>query len=119
MKALSILCIGLAAFCWMSPDGTAQNTAVVKSDPVEAAAASAKLRVKVKGVGCAMDLKTLAEKVEALDGVATCTPLKRGAVTTFEIAHDPAVASPEKIHAAIENTAGCTAPDSRPYKVKL
>lgn len=97
----------------------AQATAAVTEVPAASAPAPATLKVKVKGVGCSMDLKTLAERVEALDGVTTCTPVKRGAVTTFEVAHDPAVASADKIHATIENTAGCTAPESRPYKVKL
>ena len=78
-----------------------------------------KLKVRVKGVGCSMDLKTLSDKVAALDGVTACKTLKRGAVTTFEVAHDPARVDAEAIHAAIENTAGCTSPESRPYKVKL
>ena len=76
------------------------------------------LKLKVKGVGCDNDLRTLAQRVKALTGVARCNPLKRGAVSTFEVVHDPAVATAAAIQSAIENTAGCTAPDSRPYKVK-
>ena len=113
MKMLSAIffCLGC---CLLVPATTfAQAPAATQGS------ASGTLQVKVKGVGCANDLKTLAETVTALNGVAKCTTLKRGAVTTFEIAYDPALVAATKIHAAIEDTPGCTAPDSRPYKVKL
>jgi len=77
------------------------------------------LSVKVKGVGCATDCKTICSNVEKLEGVSSSSTLKKGATTTFEVKYNPTLVSEEQIHAAIENTGGCTNPDSRPYKVKL
>jgi copper chaperone CopZ len=75
--------------------------------------------IKVKGVTCAMDLKTIAANVEKLDGVSSCKPLKEGAVSTFQVAYNPSKISEKEIHAAVENTEGCENPADRPYKVKL
>ena len=77
------------------------------------------LSVKVKGVGCATDCKTICSNVEKLDGVSSFTTVKKGATTTFEAKYDPSLVTEEQINAAVENTGGCTNPDSRPYKVKL
>jgi len=76
------------------------------------------LSVKVKGVGCATDCKTICFNVEKLVGVSSFTTVKKGATTTFEAKYDPTLVTEEQINAAIENTGGCTNPDSRPYKVK-
>ena len=76
------------------------------------------LSVKVKGVGCATDCKTICSNVEKLEGVSSFTTVKKGATTTFEAKYDPALVTEEQINAAIENTGGCTKPESRPYKVK-
>jgi copper chaperone CopZ len=75
--------------------------------------------IKVKGITCAMDLKSIAANVEKVTGVNVCKPGKQGPTTTFEIRYDPARASEKAIHTAIENTAGCQNPNDRPYKVKL
>lgn len=75
--------------------------------------------IKVKGITCAMDLKSIAANVEKVTGVNACKPGKQGPTTTFEIRYDPARASEKAIHAAIENTAGCQNPNDRPYKVKI
>ncbi len=75
--------------------------------------------IKVKGVGCANDLKSIAANVEKLDGVSSCKAVKMGATSSFEVVYDPALVKEEKIHAAIEGTAGCANPNDRPYKVKL
>lgn len=75
--------------------------------------------IKVKGVTCAMDLKTIASNVEKLDGVSSCKPLKEGAVSTFQVAYNPLKISEKEIYAAVENTEGCENPTDRPYKVKL
>ena len=74
--------------------------------------------VKVKGVGCAADLKSISANVERLKGVSTCKTLKKGSVSTFEVKYNPALVSKESIHFAIEDTPGCKNPNDRPYKVK-
>jgi copper chaperone CopZ len=79
---------------------------------------SSTLLVKVKGVGCSSDLKSISNNVEKLDGVSACITKKQGATTTFEVKYNPVLVAEKDIYAAIENTAGCQAPDDRPYKVK-
>lgn len=76
------------------------------------------IEVKVKGVGCSADIKSISEKVENLDGVSRCKVLKKGAVTRFEIYLLPSKVSEQEIYAAIEDTPGCKNPNDRPYKVK-
>jgi copper chaperone CopZ len=74
--------------------------------------------IKVKGVGCSSDVKSIAGNIAKLDGVDSCTEGKMGKTTSFIIKYDPAVVTEKEIHAAIEGTAGCQNPDDRPYKVK-
>ena len=74
--------------------------------------------VKVKGVTCAGDLKTIASNVEKVEGVSTCKTGKMGATSSFEIKYNPKKANIKDIHSAIENTSGCENPNDRPYKVK-
>lgn len=76
------------------------------------------IAVKVKGVGCSKDIKSISANVEKLDGVSSCKTLKKGATTTFEVILSPSMVTEEAIHAAIEGTAGCQNPNDRPYKVK-
>ncbi len=77
------------------------------------------LTIKVKGVTCSNDLKTISSNVEKLRGVNSCKALKRGATSTFEVKYNADLISEEAIHAAIEDTQGCKSPNDRPYKVKL
>ena len=79
---------------------------------------SKSILVKVKGVTCAMDLKTIAANVEKIPGVSSCIPGKQGATTVFEVLFNPVRASEKDISAAIEGTPGCEDPADRPYKVK-
>ena len=74
--------------------------------------------VKVKGITCANDLKSIAANVEKLNGVNTCKANKTGPTTQFEIKFNPLVVSEKEIFAAIESTPGCQNPNDRPYKVK-
>ncbi len=74
--------------------------------------------IKVKGVTCANDLKTIADNVEKLNGVRHCKAEKPGATTRFEVKYNPALVTAKEIYAAIEATAGCKNPNDRPYKVK-
>lgn len=76
------------------------------------------ITVKVKGVTCKGDLKTIAGNVEEIKGVKSCKPLKMGATSSFVVDYNPSVASEKDIFKAIEDTEGCENPNDRPYKVK-
>lgn len=76
------------------------------------------ITIKVKGVTCSSDLKTLADNVMGLKGVSACKPGKAGPVSVFKVTFNPALVGTKEIFKAIENTAGCSDPDERPYKVK-
>ena len=75
--------------------------------------------VKVKGVGCATDIKMIQTNVEKLDGVQKCTVVKKGAITSFDVEYIAGKVEEKDIHAAVEGTAGCENPNDRPYKVKI
>lgn len=75
--------------------------------------------LKVSGVTCNHDLKTLQDKVGALNGVSSCETVgRRGVKTSFKIEYNPAVVTEKDIRAAFESTPGCTDPNELPYKVK-
>ncbi len=76
------------------------------------------ITIKVKGVTCSNDLKTLADNVKDLKGVSNCVPGKAGPTSVFKVTYNPAMVSTKEIYKAIENTGGCSDPDDRPYKVK-
>jgi copper chaperone CopZ len=76
------------------------------------------ITIKVKGVTCSNDLKTLSNNVKELKGVKECKPGKAGAVSVFNITYNPLEVSTKEIYKAIENTGGCSNPKDRPYKVK-
>ncbi len=76
------------------------------------------ITIKVKGVTCSNDLKTLADNVKELKGVSDCKPGKMGPTSVFKITYNPALVSTKDIFKAIENTGGCSDPNDRPYKVK-
>lgn len=77
------------------------------------------ITIKVKGVTCSNDLKTLADNVKLLLGVSECKPGKAGPTSVFKITFNPALVSTKQIYKAIEDTGGCSDPDDRPYKVKI
>ncbi len=85
----------------------------------QAAETTKSITIKVKGVTCSMDLKTISDNVEKLEGVSSCTAGKAGATSSFEIKFDPTLVTEKKIYTAVEDTGGCKNPDDRPYKVKL
>ena len=76
------------------------------------------ITVKVKGITCSNDLKTISTNVEQVKGVQSCQAGKQGTTTTFEVKYNPILATEKEIFAAIENTEGCENPNDRPYKVK-
>lgn len=77
------------------------------------------ITIKVKGVTCSNDLKTLSTNVMELNGVTECKPGKVGPTSVFKITYNPALVDTKKIYKAIENTEGCSDPNDRPYKVKI
>lgn len=76
------------------------------------------ITIKVKGVTCSNDLKTLADNVKELKGVSDCKPGKMGPTSVFKITYNPALVGTKEIYKAIESTGGCSDPNDRPYKVK-
>ncbi len=76
------------------------------------------ITIKVKGITCGSDLKTISANVEKLKGVGSCEVKKQGATSTFEVKYNSALVTEKEIYASIENTGGCENPEDRPYKVK-
>lgn len=75
--------------------------------------------LKVSGVTCNSDLKTLADRVKTYNGVLNCETVgKRGVKTKFKIDYNPAVITEKEIRMAFESTPGCSDPNDLPYKVK-
>lgn len=76
------------------------------------------ITIKVKGVTCSNDLKTLSDNVKELKGVSNCIPGKAGPTSVFKVTYNPALVSNKEIYKVIENTGGCSDPNEKPYKVK-
>lgn len=76
------------------------------------------LALKVKGVGCATDLKMITDNVEKLEGVTSCKVEKMGATTSLKVKMNPALVTEKQIQAAIETTGTCEDPNARQFKVK-
>lgn len=89
-----------------------------KAFAINASFADSTITIKVKGVTCSNDLKTLADNVKELKGVSECKPGKMGPTSVFKITYNPALVGTKEIYKAIENTGGCSDPNDRPYKVK-
>lgn len=76
------------------------------------------ITLKVKGITCSTDLKTIAANVEKIKGVNSCKAGKMGTTSSFEIKYNPALVTVKEINTTIENTGGCENPNDKPYKVK-
>lgn len=74
--------------------------------------------LKVKGLTCSNDLKTIAKNVQEIKGVASCKPGKLGPTSSYKITYNPALVAIKDVVAVIENTPGCGDGDEKPYKVK-
>ena len=85
---------------------------------VSAQSAETFATIKVKGIGCQMDVKRIQTNVTELEGVSECKAGKLGAKTSFVVKYDAELLTLDQLYAAIEGTAGCANPDDRPYKVK-
>lgn len=116
MKFLKLTCV---AFIMTLANITFAQTAAVEIQQEVESVKMETLTVKVKGVGCSNDLKSIAQNVEKLRGVSDCEPKSKAAISKFKVTYNPALVSAEAIHSAIEGTAGCQNPNDRPYSVKL
>lgn len=76
------------------------------------------IEVKVKGVGCNQDVKTINKRINEIEGVKLCEIQKSGSTTDFKITYDDTKTNKKEIYEIIEDTGGCKDPKSRPYKVK-
>ncbi|MEL6719191.1 MAG: hypothetical protein AAFO82_04280 [Bacteroidota bacterium] len=116
MKYLRIFSLSFIAFfatAYLATAQTASTTDVQEQEEIKT------ISVKVKGVGCMTDVKTISENVEKLEGVTSCEIIKKGAVTSFSIKLNPALITEKEIFTQIEDTPGCKNPNDRPYSVKL
>jgi copper chaperone CopZ len=77
------------------------------------------ISVKVTGVGCSTDVKTIASSVEKMAGVSSCVAAKRGAVTHFDVSYNPDMVCEDDIYQTVQATPGCKNPNDRPYRVKI
>ncbi|OFY97555.1 MAG: hypothetical protein A3K10_07515 [Bacteroidetes bacterium RIFCSPLOWO2_12_FULL_31_6] len=76
------------------------------------------ITVKVTGIGCSSDVKSIGDRIKKLEGVIECNVGKQGTTTSYIIKYNPKVINVEELNSTIENTAGCENPNDRPYKVK-
>jgi copper chaperone CopZ len=111
MKHIKLLMLAITFIMANAQNISAQNI-IQNSDT------SQTIVIKVKGLTCAGDLKTIASNVEKVTGVNSCKTGKMGATSSFEVKYNPKKANIKDIHSAIENTGGCENPNDRPYKVK-
>ena len=117
MKYFISFCLSFGLLLSFSTTVSAQTTATAVANTEVSTVKS--LTVKVTGVGCNTDVRTISTEVAKLDGVNSCEAAKRGAVTRFVVQFDAAVICEEDIYKAVEDTPGCKNPNDRPYRVKL
>ena len=88
------------------------------TNPNQAKDSTKTIKLKVKGITCSSDLKTISANVEKLTGVSSCKAGKMGTTSSFEIKFNPILVTEKEINKTIENTGGCENPNERPYKIK-
>ena len=115
MKSIKIILI-LSCTAFLIPTALLSQG---NSNPLPILEKTKTIEVKVKGVGCAEDIKSITANVEKLNGVSSCKTLKKGATTKFEVYMLESLFDEKAIYKAIEDTPGCKNPKDRPYKVKL
>lgn len=77
------------------------------------------ITLKISGINCGNDLRTLSERLNSFEGVYNCETVgKRGAKTKFKVDYNPSVITEKDIRKAFESTPGCSDPNDLPYKVK-
>lgn len=102
--ATVVLLIAAASF------GTKAQTASAAKDTT--------VTLKVKGLTCSNDLRTIAANVKEIKGVTDCKAGKLGPTSSYKITYNPILVNIKDVVAAIENTPGCGDGEERPYKVK-
>lgn len=113
MKYIKLFVFAFIAFTASSNSAFSQTTPTIET------AENLKIAtVKVKGITCATDVKTIAANVEKVNGVSSFVAEKQGPTTTFEVKYNPALITEEEIFVAIESTQGCKNPNEFPYKVR-
>ncbi|MEM1215249.1 MAG: heavy-metal-associated domain-containing protein [Bacteroidota bacterium] len=118
MKLLLITML-MSVLCCLAPSRlSAQNTTAATEAPTAVSMVQT-TTVRVKGVSCSTDIKTIKNKVSEVKGIISCETIKRGAITHFEVKYYPSIVSLDTIHQAVEQTPGCKGPDDLPYRVKL
>ena len=84
-----------------------------------AAPVESTIKLKITGINCGGDIKDIQKQIAELKGVTSCVPARKPSATTiFEVKFNPALVTEKEIRSAVEGTAGCSDPESRPYKVK-
>jgi copper chaperone CopZ len=91
------------------------NSANAQTAPI---AKDTTITLKVKGLTCSNDLRTIATHVKEMKGVADCKPGKLGPTSSYKITYNPALVNKNDLIATIENTPGCGDGAEKPYKVK-
>ena len=111
----SILCLFTLLF--VTVPATAQESRDLATNQTQS---EKSITIKVTGINCGGDIIDIQKKVSELKGVTSVDPAKKPAATTvFLVKYNAALTTEKDIRNAVENTAGCSDPDSRPYKVKL
>lgn len=109
----------LVVACTISVTATFAQTSNVNNTETTQQQEKETVVLKVSGVTCGHDLKTLSERLKAVDGVYNCETVgKRGVKTSFSVEYNPGVITEKDIRSAFESTPGCTDPNELPYKVK-
>lgn len=112
MKLFLSLFLTISCCLFFTAEANAQTATVAKNNETT-------ISVKVTGVGCSTDIRTIDASVEKLAGVNSCEASKRGAVTRFEVSYNPDVVCEDDIYQVIQDTPGCKNPNDRPYRVKI
>lgn len=112
MKLFLSFLLTVSCCIFFTAEASAQNAVATKSSATT-------ITVKVTGVGCSTDVRTIGTSVEKLAGVSSCEAAKRGAVTRFVVSYNPDVVCEDDIYQVIQDTPGCKNPNDRPYRVKI
>ena len=112
MKIIKTLITLISIILISSIDISAQNEITLIVDSTET------ILIKVKGADCSNDLVRIGSNVEKIEGVVSCTLVKEGLTSKFEVVYKPTFVTNLDIYNAVENTGGCGNPDERPYTVK-
>ena len=114
-----ITCILAASTLLFTTVSFAQTSDVATQTEQQAEQEKSTVSLKVSGITCGHDLKTLNEKLKAIKGVYNCETVgRRGVKTNFKVDYNPNLITEKEIRAAFEGTPGCEDPNEFPYKVK-